>query len=496
MSRVSDTAPQSPEFIRFVVDTYKDDFNGYRRDILGRKDPGPRLEEVGRSLVVNKRTSVASGHGIGKTGLSADAIHWFLSTRPNPAIVATANTENQLQKKLWRELNLVNQSAKNRSWFDWKVSSFTMFEDPTAQAVALAWSEGNSEAFAGTHAEHVLGVFDEASAIPKIIFTVFNGAMTTPGARQLVVGNSTRNEGHFFEITHGKYVARRPEDAARGMWNAFVVPSWESPFVTEAWLQEWELGENCDRTADPDTWTDEFRVRVAGLPPLSSTTTFFNPKIVSEAMARNVQMFDRWPLILGVDVGRGDRSVIMPRRGRVVLNKAEIIKGIRTMDFARRIADEIRFYDEEHGLAAQVVLEELGMGVGVVEALEDMGFADQVWGVNTGNSSSNPKLYQNLRAEMYAMLKEWMADVVEIPNIPELTDDLKEIRKKPTANGQLLMESKEDMRRRKVKSPDVADALALTFAVPFDLLPERRDRWHDAFRQQSASGGTWMSNSL
>jgi hypothetical protein len=219
------------------------------------KDPGPRLEAIGRSLVENKRTSVASGHGIGKTGLSADAIHWFISTRPHPAIVATANTEDQLQKKLWRELNLVNQQAKNREWFDWKVSTFTMFEDPTAQAVALAWSEQNSEAFAGTHAEHVLGVFDEASAIPKIIFTVFNGAMTTPGARWLAVGNSTRNEGYFFDITHGKYVARRPEDMARGMWNAFVVPSWESPFVTEEWLREWELGENCDRLADPTTWT-------------------------------------------------------------------------------------------------------------------------------------------------------------------------------------------------------------------------------------------------
>jgi hypothetical protein len=154
----------SAEFIKYVAETYADDFSGYRRDILGRKDPGPKIGEVERSLVDNKRTAVASGHGIGKTGLSADAIHWFISTRPHPAIVATANTEDQLQKKLWRELSLTNQRAKNASWFEWKTKTFTMFQDPTAQAVALAWSEDNSEAFAGTHAEHVLGVFDEASA--------------------------------------------------------------------------------------------------------------------------------------------------------------------------------------------------------------------------------------------------------------------------------------------------------------------------------------------
>lgn len=482
--------------VRQIGERYRDDLNGYRYDVLGRKPAGATIEAICESIVSNRRTSVASGHGIGKTGLSADAIHWFLSTRANPAIVATANTEDQLEKKLWRELNLTNQSAANQGWFDWKAKTFTRFNDVTAQAVALAWSEGNSEAFAGTHAEDVLGVFDEASAIPKVIFTVFAGAMTTPGARWLAVGNSTRAEGYFYDITHGKLRVLREGDAERGMWNAFVVPSWASPFVTEEWLQEWERNEACDRHADPKTWTDDFRVRVAGLPPKSTADTFFIRELVDAAMKRELGMFDRWPLILGCDVGRGDRSVMLPRRGRIVLPKVEIIRGIRTMDFARRIAEEIRFYREEHGLKAQVVLEELGMGVGVVEALEDMDFADQVWGINTGGSSSDPKLYLNLRCEMYALTKEWMEDVVALPNVPELTDDLMKIRRKPSANGQLRLETKDEMRRRGEKSPDVGDSLALTFAVPFDLLPEKRDKWEETWRDQSAGAGsgTWMSN--
>src|SRR5881628_3529190 len=143
------SASQSPEFIRYVAETYKDDLTGYRQDILGRK-PNPATVELERSIVANKRTAAGTGHGIGKTALGADAIHWFISTRPHPAIVATANTEDQLEKKLWRELNKTNQSAKNRDWFDWKQKTFTMFNDPTAQAVALAWSEDNPEAFAGT----------------------------------------------------------------------------------------------------------------------------------------------------------------------------------------------------------------------------------------------------------------------------------------------------------------------------------------------------------
>lgn len=421
------------------------------------------------------------------TAFGASAIHWFISTRPHPAIVATANTEAQLTGKLWRELAKVNNRAKNKDWFDWKQKSFTMFQDPTAQAVALAWSEDNPEAFAGTHEDHVLGVFDEGSAIARSIFNVFAGAMTTAGARWLLLGNPTRNEGYFFDATHGKLKARRQGDLAQGMWNSFVVPSSASPFVEAAWVEEMKasLGEE----------SDEYRIRVLGLPPRTDVQQFFNRDIVMAAMGRNVPMFGRWPLILGCDVGRGDRSVMVPRRGRVVLPKIEVIQGSRTTDFARRIADEIRFYREDQGLEAQVILEELGMGVGVVETLEDMGYADHVWGINTGNSASEPDLYLNLRCEMYALLKDWLEDNVELPNVPALVDDMVTIQKKSSGVGKLRLETKEEMRRRSVPSPDVADALALTFAVPFDLLPEKQDAWEAAARRQSSrESTTWMSN--
>lgn len=482
------SASQSPEFIRYVVETYKDDLYGYRRDILGR-DHADWQQEVGLSIQKNKRTAVGAGHGIGKTGFAADVVHWFISTRPHPAIVATANTAEQLSKKLWRELAKVNNGAKNKDWFDWKTTTFTMFSDPTAQAVALAWSEENPEAFAGTHETHVLGVFDEASAIARVIFNVFAGAMTTPGARWVLFGNSTRNEGYFFDAVHGKLKARKPGDLHRGLWNSFVVPSFASPFVDPAWVEEMKatLGED----------SDEYRVRVLGLPPRFDAEQFIPREFVTQAMERTVPLFDRWPLILGCDVGRGDRSVMLPRRGRKVLEKVEIIRGERTTDFSRRIAEEIRFYREDQGLTAQVIIEELGMGVGVVETLEDMGFADQVWGINTGESASEfgKELYTNLRCEMWARCKEWLEGQVELPNIPELMDDLLVMKRRPSANGKLRLETKDEMRRRGVKSPDVGDALALTFAIPFDLLAEKRDGWEDAWRRQAASAGahSWMA---
>ena len=477
-----------PSFIRWLVATYKDDFNGYRRDILGMK-PAAWQDRVGNSLLVNKRTSVASGHGIGKTAFGASAIHWFIATRPNPAIVATSNTENQLVNKLWRELNKVNQGAKNRAWFDWKQKSFTAFNDPTSKADAISWSADNSEAFAGTHETHVLGVFDEASAIDRVIFNVFAGAMTTPGARWLCLGNSTRNEGYFYDATHGHRVAKKEGDLDRGMWNAFVIPSWESPFVDPAWVSEMKesLGED----------SDEYRVRVAGLPPQFDAEQFIPRHFVSLANEREVEVFNRWPLILGVDIGStGDRSIIVPRRGRVALRKGLMrFRGERTTDFARAIVEQIRFWREDEGLNANVIAEAVGMGVGVVETVEDMGYAENIWGINPGNTASEAELYSNLRCEMWALGKEWLEGEVSLPNEPELSEDLVTVKRKPSGtNSKLRLESKDEMRRRGVRSPDWADALMLTFAVPFDLLPEKRDMWRGSAQREGALAESWASN--
>lgn len=84
------SAACTPEFIKFVAETYFDDFNGYRADILGMK-PAAWQDRVGHSLIQNKRTVVSAGHGIGKTAFAAAAIHWFAATRPRFAIVATAS---------------------------------------------------------------------------------------------------------------------------------------------------------------------------------------------------------------------------------------------------------------------------------------------------------------------------------------------------------------------------------------------------------------------
>jgi hypothetical protein len=94
---------------------------------------------------------------------------------------------------------------------------------------------------------------------------------------------------------------------------------------------------------------------------------------------------------------------------------------------------------------------------------------------------------------MWGRMKEWLEGDVELPNLPDLNDDLTTLKRKPNGvSSALRLESKDEMRRRGVKSPDIADALALTFAVEFELLSEKRSR--DRYDEPDMSAmGSWMS---
>ena len=470
--------------IEEIAKEYHDNLYGYRRDIL-KRDHEDWQQEVGLDIQRFKRNAISSGHGIGKTGFFADIIHWFIATRPRPAVVATAGTENQLRTKLWRELLRVNNDALNSEHMRWKASTFSMLGDETQQANAIPWSEDNPQAFAGTHEDHVLGVFDEGSAIARNIYNTFQGAMSTPGARWVVAGNPHLSEGYFYDITHGKLAGRRPIDWERGKWKSHIIDCFKSTRVDASYPEEVkeEHGEE----------SDEYRIRVLGLPPRQSAQQFIAESVLNQAKEREIEMFERWPLIIGCDVGKGDRSVMFPRRGRIGL-PFKVFNGLRTMDFAREIRMEIEFWRAEFGLEAQCVIEDLGVGVGVIERLEDWGFEANVHGVHTGEQATQPELYTNIRCEMWGELKAWLEEPVMLPNDAAMTDDLLNIRKKPSSTGKLKLETKEEMRKRGLKSPDIGDALALTFVYPFDLLPEKSDAYkHDDWQSQSASSETdWM----
>lgn len=172
-------------------------------------------------------------------------------------------------------------------------------------------------------------------------------------------------------------------------------------------------------------------------------------------------------LLIGVDPARfgDDRTSIIFRQGRVAFNLKSYTKK-DTMEVAGIVNTLI---NEQN--PSKVFVDVGGLGAGVVDRLFELGHRDRVIAVNAGSSPLDANKYKNKRAEMWGEMKAWLAEPpIQIPDSDSLHSDLCGIKYKFDSNSRLQMESKEDMKKRGIRSSDEADALALTFALPDSAL--------------------------
>jgi hypothetical protein len=186
---------------------------------------------------------------------------------------------------------------------------------------------------------------------------------------------------------------------------------------------------------------------------------FINAKFVSRARRNEVQ--SDVGLIIGVDpaISDNDKTAIIRRRGRYAYG-LETFRNHNTMEIAGKIK---RIIEQE--TPVKVYIDSIGIGAGVVDRLREMGLYC-VEGVNVARSANNKEFYGNLRAELWSEMREWLYQndmPVQIPDSDELHGALVSLGFKHRSNGQLIIESKDDLRARGMPSPDEADALALTF---------------------------------
>jgi hypothetical protein len=384
-------------------------------------------------------------------------ICWAMSTRPNLVGVVTANTVAQLEGKTWRELALWHKRMVNHHWFEWTATRFKHRDSPETWRVdAVPWREENPEAFAGLHGEHVLVMFDEASAVADIIWEVAEGAMTTPGAIWCVFGNPTRNEGRFRNCFEGGKFAHR--------WNQFKVDSRTAKAANKRQIEDWRIDYGED--------SDFFRVRVRGEFPRTAGNQFFDMEKVAEAAAREPEYDDGAALVMGCDVARfGDaETVIRFRRGRDAKTiPAFRYRGLDTMQSAQAIANLI---DEWKPDACFV--DETGVGAGVVDRLKQLGY--RVIGVMASGKVKDSTRFNNRRIESYDAVRQWVDEGGCLPNEPEILDQFAQQTFSYDLLGryqQLL--DKNTARKQGMASPDDLDALALTFAEPVARKDIRRN---------------------
>jgi len=407
------------------------------------------------------RIAIKSGHGIGKSAFSSMLADWGMSTFEGARGIVTAGTERQLRTRTWVEFAKWRRLSMTKDLFKLRATSLHSVDPEMTDEWRYdmsPWSERNTEAFAGLHNEgkRLILMMDEASAIHDLVWEVAEGAMTDADTQIIWValGNPTKNTGRFREcFDDGKFAHR---------WMQETVNSMEAATTNKEQLQQYIDDYGIDH--------DFTRVRVLGEFPRSDVSSLISREDVMNAIAREVGSYvPHENIILGVDVARfgDDNSVIFPRQGRDARSRPiELYKGLDTMQLASRVAECF----EKYG-AHQINVDETGLGAGVVDRLRQLGFP--VYGVNF-SGKPEPNSYnikcENMRAGIWLEASRWMKGALlqdfTIDQDYTIVDDLITTNYAYNKRDAMQLEAKELIKSREGRSPDVGDALALTFAFP------------------------------
>lgn len=398
-----------------------------------------------------------------------------MSTRPHSKGVVTANTGDQLRTKTLAELAKWRQRCITGHWFESNTMSIShkRFGD-TWRVDAQTCREENSEAFAGLHCADSTPwyLFDEASAIPEKIWEVASGGLTDGEPFHVCFGNPTKNSGQFFECFHGQ----------KHRWVTRQIDSREAKMTNKKYISE--------QIDDYGIDSDRVRVRILGKFPKAGDSQLIPSDVVSEAMKRGPGRYmGDDPLICGFDVARGgaDNCFIVLRRGKD--NKSEKvyrIPGDKSRNSMKVVSLMTMILDRHK--PDVTFIDETGIGGPILDRLNQMGY--HCVGVHFGGKADEDKKYANKASEMWYRMRQWLMDGGAIPDETELENELTWREFGHDKKDRLIIESKDDMKKRGLHSPDWGDGLALTFAqdVPpretprgrADRLPGLRDEYNGA----------------
>lgn len=464
-------------FVLYAFDWGHGDLAGWdgpdkwQSDFLVRLGEAIRTRQPGDVIKMAAKT----GKGPGKTALEAWLILWLNSTRPNFAGIATANTGDQLDTKLWRELSLWWQRAINKHWFQWTATRFYQVDHKDTWGMdALKWSEHKPDAFGGLHnaGRGQAVVMDEGSAIASSIYDVVDSTMTDEDSFIFVFGNPYQKRGRFYEI-FTRFAHR---------WISVTVDTRTAKAPNQKKIAQ-----------DIEDWgldSDYVRVNVLGEFPKQDADTLIPLPLIEAAQKRIVADNDRYRPVWGLDVARfgDDRTALAIRRHRK-LESVESWRGLDTMQTAGRVKAA---YDEcaDDDKPSVILIDVIGVGGGVVDRLLEQGLP--VRGINVAESPAVKAKFHRLRDEMYWKGREWFEGLNVQCEDAQVGGELADVLYSFTSAGQIKVESKDDIKERLGLSPDKGEAFLLSLMEDCQLISrEAGDRYRRA--RSRSEGSLWAA---
>jgi len=419
-----------------------------------------KQKEIAESVLLhkNKKTAVRSCHDSGKSFDAARIVLTYLMINPDSLVITTAPSWTQVREILWREIRGAYKKMEEIEplfGVGGKLLETKLEFSENWFAIGLATrKEGEAsevaERMLGFHSPtgKILIVVDEGSGVEEPIWGAIDGLLTSEKAQLLALGNPYRKTGSFAKLFTSRGVYKihiQDTDIPNIKKNRVVIPGLMSPTYPREMEEKYGKDSNL------------YLIKVKGEFPKTETDTLISVDDIENAFLREVHPTGKKKL--GVDVARFGHNftVLVVRQGFKVLKKEKYSKE-STMQTVSRV---LRVMETENIKPEQVFIDDIGVGGGVVDRLHEK--EKMVNGVNVGAEAEDSDHYANIRAECYWAIKSWIKKA-DLPNDEDFFQ-LANIKYKwkSEKSGQLKIESKEEMSKRGLESPDVADALMLTF---------------------------------
>lgn len=420
-----------------------------------------KQKEILESVRDNRYTYVPSCHGPGKSFTASCAAAWWIDSHPpgSAFVLTTAPSDNQVKTILWKEIRRRHREAEmpGRITLDahWYQGSNTVEDEIIG--LGRKPQDYNPDMFQGIHARYVLVIVDEACGVPKQLFDALETLMTNDYARMLAIGNPTDPVSYFERLC-------RPDSGGKIIRiSAFDTPNFTGEYVpkdvaeilvTPLWVNE--------RRRKWGETSPLYISRVHAMFPEISSDTLITPQMVRWAV-EEIELPGLEYGQYGVDIARmgGDETTMYRNRGGRI-RKVWTHHHTTTDVTADKITHELRTHGENW---VPAYLDVIGLGAGVFDELRARSL--NVVPVNVSEPAYDPIRFANKRAELYWYLREGFEkkqidlDAEDEDLHAQLTNIKWGLTRK---KGQIYLESKDDMKKRGLPSPDRADGCMLCFS--------------------------------
>ena len=415
-------------------------------DVMGMELSNQQEDLINEAVTTEARVAVKSATGTGKTTALAVIIFHQLACEPDCKIIMTAPS-GQLKRGIRAELSKRHQRMQPdfKAFFDMNQELvFVVGRKETQFCSLVTGSAENKESLAGVHADKVLILIDEASSIEQEIYDTLVGNLTTAGSI-IQTSNPVRSVGNFYNLFSNPKAAT--------IWKLLTFTAFDSPFVSKSWtdLILLEYGED----------SDFYRMRVLGEFARATSTQYISTEVAESAVRINLDYreYHQFPKVMGVDVARfgDDSTVLVVRQGPKILDIQEF-KGLDNVEVAGKVLEFNRIHQCE-----SIFVDSIGVGSGVFDVCKHNRLP--VVEVVVSAKPTNPKHFANLRSQLWGSMKDWLQNGADLPFNDKLVEQLGSMEYGYNGRMQIQLISKKDLKKRGFASPDIPDAIALTFAM-------------------------------